>query len=99
MNPKVYGLLGMAVRARKVNSGDAVIEDIRKKKAKLIVICEDASENTIKKITDKCRYYGIEYVYAGHSDDLNHAMGTYNRKAVSIIDAGFAKSIKACLKG
>lgn len=99
MNPKVYGLLGMAMRARKINSGDAVIDDIRKKKAKLIMICDDASANTIKKITDKCHYYGIEYVYAGNSDALNHAMGTFNRKAISIIDVGFAKSIKACLKG
>lgn len=98
MNRKVNGLLGMAMRARKLSMGDAIIEEIRKKKAKLVVIAEDASENTKKKITDKCHYYGVDYVYM-NGDELNQAIGEYNRAAVAVMEEGFAKSINTCLKG
>ena len=46
---KVYGMLGLASRARKVVSGtDAVIETINKREAELVIIAQDASEKTIK---------------------------------------------------
>lgn len=85
------------MRARKISTGDTIFEDIRKKNAKLIVICEDASANTIKKLSDKCQFYGVKYVYIDNSNRLNHAIGTYNRMAVAILEEGFAKKIETCL--
>lgn len=99
MENKVYGILGMACRARKISTGDAIINEIRSKKAKLIVIAEDASDNTKKKITDKCQYYGVDYVFVESSMLLSQAIGKVNRMAISINEEGFAKSIKTCLKG
>ncbi|NBK97372.1 MAG: 50S ribosomal protein L7ae [Erysipelotrichia bacterium] len=96
---KVYGTLGMAMRARKLSMGEAVLDDIRSKKAKLVIIASDASENTKKKIVDKCHYYDVEYAFIESSMLLNQAIGKTNRMAVAVIEEGFAKSIKTCLKG
>lgn len=94
---RVENILGLAMRARKISTGDTIFEDIRKKNAKLVVICEDASANTIKKLSDKCQFYGINYVYIESSVILNHSIGTYNRMAVAILEEGFAKKIETCL--
>lgn len=94
---KVLGTLGMAMRANKLGTGDAVIEDVRNKNAKLIVIAEDASDNTKKKIIDKCQFYGVDYVFIESGAVLSHAIGKTNRMAVSVKEEGFAKKIKTCL--
>lgn len=96
---KTLGMLGMAKRARKLNTGDAVLEDIRNNKAKIVIIALDASENTKKKITDKCTFYKVEYYFVDKGDDLSHAIGKHNCKAVSVLDEGFAKSLRTSLKG
>ena len=94
---RLDNILGLAKRARKLSVGDAVLEDIRKKKAKLVVICSDASENTKKKISDKCTYYGIPYLYMEDSVRLNTAIGSYNYMAVAVLEDGFAKMIETYL--
>ena len=99
MENKVCGLLGMAERARKLSTGDAVLTDIKSKKAKLVIVAADASDNTKKKISDKCEYYGVPLVYIESSVLLSQAIGKFNRMAVAVNDGGFAKSIKTCLKG
>ncbi len=96
---KALGMLGMAMRARKLNTGDAVIEDIRNKKARVVIIAKDASENTKKKITDKCHFYNVEYYFVESGDELTRAIGKHNCKAVSVVDEGFAKSLRKSLKG
>ena len=93
----VDNILGLAMRARKLSTGDSFLEDIRKKKAKLVVICMDASENTKKKISDKCKYYGIPYVYIDSSVRLNAAIGSYNYMAIAVLEEGFAKKIETYL--
>ncbi len=96
---KALGVLGMAMRARKLNTGDAVLEDVRNKKAKIVIIALDASENTKKKITDKCTFYNVEYCFIESGDDLTRAIGKHNCKIVSVLDQGFAKLLKQSLKG
>ncbi len=92
------GLLGLAVRARKIASGDSVLKSIQNKNAKLVLICEDTGNNTKKKIVDKCTYYKVPYEFID-SVVLNQAIGEYNKKAVAILDEGFAKKLQTCLKG
>lgn len=99
LNKEIYSLLGLAARARKISSGSTLIEDIRNKKVKFVIICEDASDNTKKKISDKCRYYQIEYVTLLNSDLLSTSIGKLNRVAVGILDKGFADSIKSKIGG
>lgn len=92
-------LLGLAKRARKIVSGDQLIPAIQNQSVKLVLLAADASENTKKRIQDKCSFYEREVILVDSSAQLNQAMGTANRKAVGIVDEGFAKSLRNCLKG
>lgn len=75
MNNKVSGLLGIAARARKVATGDSVMAAIRQNKAKLVLLCADCGSNAQKKIQDKCRFYGVDWIVEGTAEELSAALG------------------------
>jgi len=92
------GLLGLAQRSRKLKSGDEVIRSIQQGKAALVIIALQCGENTRKKLIDKCTFYQVPYAFMDQ-EVMNHAIGTWNRKAVAVLDQGFAQKLHACLKG
>lgn len=54
---KAMNLIGLAMRAGKLITGEELtIADIRKQKAKIVFVANDASENTKKKVKDKSSY-------------------------------------------
>ena len=56
MNDKVISLLGLAERAGKIASGEFAAEKaVKTGKARLIIVAEDASDNTKKKFSDMCK--------------------------------------------
>ena len=60
---KVYSMLGLCMRAGKLKSGElSVLEAVRGKKAHVVVVSEDASDNTKKLFADKCSYYKVPIV-------------------------------------
>lgn len=93
MSNKLYGMLGLARRSRKLVMGDTLIAAIQSGKAKVVLISNEASENTLKKIKDKCTFYHVKFSIV---DDMlmNQAIGELNKKAVGVIDDGMAKKIK-----
>lgn len=98
MNEKLLGLLGLAARARKITTGEElVVKDVRSGKAKLVFIASDASNNSRKKIEDKCKYYNVEYHVVGDRYQLGHAIGKEKRVAIAILDSGFAKKMSSLL--
>jgi len=99
LNKEVYSLLGLCARARKLSSGSILINDIRLKKVYFVMIAEDASDNTKKKITDKCQYYHVDYMICGDVDHISQAVGQINRVALGIKEKGFASKIKSKLGG
>ena len=91
--------LGLATRARKVVTGETLITKIRSNEVDFVIIASDASDNSKKKITDKCTSYHIDYVICSTIDELSKALGKKNRVAVGIQDAGFAKLLKEKIGG
>ncbi len=91
---KVLSLTGLAVRAGKVVSGEFAVENaIRDGKAWLVIVTEDASDNTKKKFRDKSAYYEVPYVVLGTKETLGHAIGKEMRASLAITDKGFAENI------
>lgn len=89
-----YQLLGLANRARKVVSGqEPVLNEIRKRNAKLVIIATDASETTKKTIQDKCLHYHVYCVQMGDRDSLGQAIGKEQRVALAVTDEGFAAKL------
>jgi ribosomal protein L7Ae-like RNA K-turn-binding protein len=95
---RIFQLLGLATRARKVVSGEEfVVKEIQKQRAKLVLIATDAAPNSRKKIEDKCTYYNVEYHFFGNRYELGHATGKESRIALAITDGGFAKKMSSLL--
>ncbi|SFP83101.1 Ribosomal protein L7Ae [Butyrivibrio proteoclasticus] len=91
---KILGMLGLCQRAGKLKSGEfAVLEAIRKKTAVMVIVSEDASDNTKKEFSDKCSYYNVPFYLYGNMDELGHAIGKDVRTSLAITDAGFAKTL------
>ncbi len=96
---KVFGLIGLAKRAGRLALGESPSKDaVRFGKAKLVIIAEDASDNTKKSITDSCKYYGVKFYIAATKESLGHAVGNSFNAAVAILDDGFAKNIDKYLQ-
>lgn len=91
---KALQLLGLAERAHKVASGEFSTEKaLQNRKARLVLVTEDASENTRKKFTDKCRFAQVPILIIGTKSTLGHSIGKMDRSSCAVLDAGLAGAI------
>lgn len=90
---KILGYLGLATRAGRVVSGEFSVEkSVRQSRAKLVIVSEDASENSRKNFRDLCTYYNIPLYFFGSREELGAACGKELRVSVAIEDEGLAKA-------
>lgn len=91
---KVFSLLGIAMRGHNLVSGEMqTLDAIRKGSAMLVIIAEDASDNTGKLFRDKCSYYGVPVFRYGTKEELGRAIGKDFRSSLGVCDAGLADAI------
>lgn len=91
---RALSMLSIAAKAGKVQSGGFLTEKaIQEGVAYFVIIAEDASGNTQKKIMDKCKYYEIPYTIAFDSTTLGRQIGKQERTVLAVTDAGLAKQI------
>ena len=102
MNPtqrKVLSLLGIATKSNNIVSGEFLTEKaVKEYKAALVIVAEDASDNTKKRFRDMCTYYSVPIYFFGTKDDLGHAMGKEFRASLAVLDKGLADAIENELK-
>lgn len=97
--PSWSSLLGLMQRARQLITGEElVIKSIQSKKAHLVIIAADASDNTMKKVTDKCRYYSIPFIVLEDRFSIGQAIGKAERVTVAILDKGFADKFHSMIE-
>lgn len=91
---KVLSLISLATKAGRCASGEFMTEsEVKSGRATLVVIAEDASDNTKKKFQDMCEFYEVPIIVYGDKDTLGHAMGKQFRASLAILDEGFTKGI------
>lgn len=91
---KVLALLGLAMRGRNLVSGEfQTLEAVKNGSAMLVIIAEDASANTRKLFTDKCKFYEVPIREFGTKDELGRAIGKDLRSSLGVCDAGLAEEI------
>ena len=96
---KIYSLLGLCQKAGKIVSGEVACEaSIKNKTAKLLLLAEDASENTKKKFQNSSAYYHIPICVLGNKERIGVALGKESRAILAITEEGFAKSILQKIK-
>ncbi|WP_040228144.1 YlxQ family RNA-binding protein [Bhargavaea cecembensis] len=96
---KIFNLIGLAARARKITTGEELaLSAIRNGSARLVILSEDASDNTAGKIRDKSAHYRIPMHAFGTRYELGHAIGKEARVVLAITDSGFAKKLSSLLR-
>lgn len=91
---KVFSLLGIAMRGRNLVSGEhQTLEAVKKGSAMLVIVAEDASDNTKKLFSDKCSFYKVPIYRYGTKENLGRAIGKDMRSSVGICNEGLAEAI------
>jgi ribosomal protein L7Ae-like RNA K-turn-binding protein len=91
---KVYSFLCLIARARRLVSGGEIVEkSLKLKKIFLVIIAEDATDNTKKRLTDKCNFRGIRIITFGTKSLIGKFIGKEERAVIGIIDINFANRI------
>ena len=91
---KIFSLLGIAMRGRNLVSGEyQTLEAVKKGSAMLVIVAEDASDNTKKLFSDKCSFYKVPIFRYGTKENLGRAVGKDMRSSVGICYEGLAEAI------
>ncbi|SEF49735.1 Ribosomal protein L7Ae [Eubacterium ruminantium] len=89
---KRLGMIGLCAKAGGLVSGGFMAEkSLADGSARFVIIAEDASDNTVKKFENKCKYYKVPFVKCGGMDELGHLIGKESRTVVVITDERFAE--------
>lgn len=97
---KVFGLLGLCARAGKIVSGmDAVSDEIKRNKVKLLIVAEDASEKTISNIKYLAERKKLPVIVIGTISENSKAIGKENRAIIGIKDKNISDGIKKIIYG
>ena len=95
---KMLNLLGLALRAGKLITGEEMtIKSIQKNEAVFVLCATDCSTNTKEKLENKCRYYEVPFLVHFTSEQISQAI-VKSRSICALTDRGFAKSFMR-LKG
>ena len=93
-NRKLLNLIGLAPKAGKTASGEFSTERAGKMgKAWLVIVSEEASDNTRKQFANMCAYYKVPICYFGKKEELGHAMGKQMRASLAVLDEGLSKAM------
>ncbi len=99
-NKKVCGLLGLATKAGKIVFGsEACKSAIEKKKIKLVIIAEDASENTKSNYKRICEKENVPIYEALTIEEISNAIGKNNKAIIGISDINFSNEISKIING
>ena len=95
---RILQSISLATKAGMSVSGEWAVEKALKDgKALLVIISEDASDNTKKHFNDMCTYRNVPIRYYSNMNDLGHCMGRSFRTSVGILDRGFAEKLLTAL--
>lgn len=100
MNNKALSILGLAQKSRNLVSGDdTTMTELKKLKVNLIILAEDASDNTKKMFIDKATYRNVDYIVFSNKQELGKAIGKMSRAVIGVKNESFAKKIKEIVGG
>lgn len=99
MDSKLKSYIGLCKKAGNVCAGEfQVVESIRKSKAKIVFVATDTSDNTKKKISDKCAYYHTPIIFYATKEEFGYVLGQAPKSCISITDINFYNAIKMRLE-
>jgi len=95
MNDRLLGMLGLAVRAGKVQFGVFMTEKaLDEGRAHLIIAATDIGASNRRRIEGKCSQEGVRIIFYSDKEALSRAVGKKNVPVVAICDENFSKAIE-----
>jgi ribosomal protein L7Ae-like RNA K-turn-binding protein len=92
-------MIGIAAKSGNVVSGEFSTEKaIKSGRAYLVVVSEEASENTTKMFENMTEFYEVPMYVFGTKDELGRCIGKEFRASLAIIDENLANAVEAKLK-
>ena len=93
-----YSMLGIAMRAGALTLGESgVRQAVQSGKACCVLVDEAASENTKKRLSDSCAYYGVP-LFETQADRLGYAIGKPGRMSAAIAKGTLGDKLTALAK-
>ena len=98
---RLCGMIGIAAKAGKIQSGEFSTEkSVKSRRGKLCIVARDASEATKKHFQDMCSFRNIPiYTELMDKEALGHIIGKGMRASITVEDSGFAGSIIGLIEG
>jgi ribosomal protein L7Ae-like RNA K-turn-binding protein len=94
-NKKIISMLGLAQKAGKVVSGEFSTEKaVKQKKAFIVIVADDSSDNTKKMFSNMCEFYKVPIYFFSDKESVGHAIGKEFRASLAILDEGFSNKLK-----
>ena len=91
---KVLSLISLATKAGRCASGEFMTEGQTKSgRASLVVVAEDASDNTKKKFRNMCEFYEVPVYFLADKEELGKFCGKEFRASLAVQDENFAKAM------
>ncbi|MCD8037247.1 MAG: ribosomal L7Ae/L30e/S12e/Gadd45 family protein [Clostridiales bacterium] len=85
-NKKLMQFLGLCQRAGKLASGETgAANAVKNGEAELVIVAENASDNTKKKFNDSAAYYNKKIIVFGDKYELGRAIGKDERASVKFL--------------
>lgn len=90
----MLSLLGLATKAGKVASGEFSTEkSVKTGKGFLVLVADDASQNTKKKFQNMCDFYEVPIYFIANKEELGRFCGKEFRASLAVQDENFAKAM------
>ena len=94
MRKKIHSYLGFARRSGNLLTGyNTCIQAMNKRKLKLLILANDLSENTLKKMIAESEKNKVPYRVYGKADDISRITGCEGRGIFGIICENFSNII------
>ncbi|MBO5302447.1 MAG: ribosomal L7Ae/L30e/S12e/Gadd45 family protein [Lachnospiraceae bacterium] len=91
---KVLSMLGIAAKANSIASGEFMTEQtVKSGEAFLVIVAEDASDNTKKMFRNMCEFYETKLVFYGTKESLGHSIGKEYRASLAVTNEGLADAV------
>ena len=91
---KINNLLGFAMKSGKMISGEGICKKaVQNRQVYLVIVAEDASENTKKLFRDKTGFYQIPLRFYDTKENIGKSIGKLPRAVIAIQDRGFAQKL------
>ncbi len=99
MQNKALSMLGLAAKSGHVASGEFSTEKaVKSGKAFLVIVSEEASENTRKMFRNMTDFYHVPMYIFGTKEELGHYIGKEFRASLAITDENLAKAVEKKLE-